>query len=312
MDVPPILPAYYRLRLRRALGARAGQTGSPRPADSVIISQPRGWQVNPATILPAPQGVGEQKHAPTDMPRSPDVVDNNINVPQGAAPDPGAPADYAHRYRVYSTLDMSESRRRMEDRVRRAKRRRLPCPFRSESGQCTKRFIRCGERSQFSMRETGRQQRLPHRCNYYPQIRGDHVLLVDDDPRMRQFCAQSLALFLDYDDEKILTAGAAFEAIDIIKKSKLSGRYCGLVISDIVMPRSSGYDLVNELYYRNFDTEVLLMKARDERADPPEGYMGNVEILPHRPFVGGTLSKPFHSNELISAISKLRFSRLLE
>jgi len=208
-------------------------------------------------------------------------------------------------------FDLSASRRRMEDRVRRIKRAGEPCPHCSKDGRCSRLYIRCGDRTQFTSRENGRLLTIPHHCNYDPGSPGDHVLIVDDDARMREFCKSAFSLFLKYDQARIITARSVREAIDVIRQGKFYNRHCGLVISDIVMPGATGYDLVDELYYRNFNTEVLLMKAQGDELPPPEGYAGNAEVFPGAPFVSAILDKPFHSDRLVAEVRRLRFGRLI-
>ena len=79
------------------------------------------------------------------------------------------------------------------------------------------------------------------------------------------------------------------------------------MITDIIMPGRTGYDLVNELYSRNFDCEIVLMKEERETVDLPSDYRGREEILPNQPFVSGILVKPFHSDKLILEVKNLRF-----
>jgi CheY-like chemotaxis protein len=202
---------------------------------------------------------------------------------------------------------MTRFRRQMEDRVRRSKRAGSACQFRNDEGQCTMLYIRCGDRLQYAMRESGDERRFYHQCTYDWRKRGSYVLIVDDDRNMLDFCKSSFQLFMRYDADKILTASSFLNAIDILARSKVEGKKIGLVIADIVMPGRSGYDLVNELYDRNFELEIVLMRAENESLPEPPGYKGSAEILPNLPFVSGTLAKPFHSDALVIEVKKLKF-----
>jgi DNA-binding response OmpR family regulator len=133
------------------------------------------------------------------------------------------------------------------------------------------------------------------------------VLIVDDDPNMLDFCTSSFALFLDFDGAKIATAVSVGKAVEQLSRSKILGEKFGLVIADIAMPGRTGFDLVNELYDRNFEVEIVLMKEAHEPFDPPAGYRGDTEVLPNQPFVSGVLTKPFHSEALVAEIKKLKF-----
>jgi CheY-like chemotaxis protein len=335
-----ITPAEYRPRLREVL-SRGATRGSPTRVseggllvvDRIIRSRgegapaPEAVSREPTAQAPdehvtgddiertsrryfyGPQGVGEAKHAPADRKPQPEINEDNIDVDQKDEPRP--PGEQVYRYLVHSHLDVSQSRRRMEDRVRRSKRVHAPCPFCTDEKLCSKPFIRCGDRLQYSIRESAVQRSRIHHCTYNPGKRGSYVLIVDDDPRMRDFCRSSFSLFLRYDADRVLTAGSAPEAIEILRRSKIAGDRIGLVISDIVMPGHSGYDLVNELYYRNFDVEVVVMSAEGEHPIEPPDYRGNTEVLPNLPFVGGHLTKPFHSHHLIETIRRLEFGEHL-
>jgi DNA-binding NtrC family response regulator len=158
------------------------------------------------------------------------------------------------------------------------------------------------------MRESGNERTFLHRCLYDWRLRGDRVLIVDDEEKMRNFCSSAFALFLHIDESRISTAPSVDRAIDLLMRSKIEGRKFGLVITDILMPGKSGYDLVNELYDRNFDVEIVLMKEEHEVVRFPQEYRGTTEVLPNRPFVSGILIKPFHSETLVLEVKKLRFN----
>jgi CheY-like chemotaxis protein len=250
---------------------------------------------------------GEAKHAPLDRKMPAEAAENSISIKQAEQPSAAAQADYAHRYLINSKVDASDLRRKIEDRVRRSKRAGSECPFKDADGQCSMLFIRCGDRLQFSMRESGSERRFFHRCTYDWRRRGDHVLIVDDDASTRDFCKSSFSLFMNYSPDMIATAGSVDAAIDMLSRSKIDGKKFGLVISDIIMPGRSGYDLVNELYSRNFDLEIVLMKEERETLDLPSGYRGGEEVLPNQSFVSGILIKPFHSDKLMLEVKNLRF-----
>jgi CheY-like chemotaxis protein len=296
--------------LRNRTGPTAADQPPPVPAERPPSgNEPRGPDMERRVggYPYAAQGLGEIKHAPADEKRPADMNEGKDDINQNDEPHP--PHEQVYRYQVHSRLDVSENRRRMENRVRRSKLLRSPCPFCTAERLCSKPFIRCGDRLQYSVRESAVQRTRTHHCTYDPARRGSYVLIVDDDPRMQEFCRSSFSLFLRYDAERIFTAGSAAEAIDILQRSKTAGDRIGLVITDIVMPGRSGYDLVNELYYRNFDVEVLVMSARDEYPVEPDDYRGNTEVVPNLPFVGGHLTKPFHSNHLIETVRRLEFGQ---
>jgi len=258
------------------------------------------------TQLPA-QGVGELKHAMVDEKRLPAYAKDNLSLPGSTPIEKEINATLAYKYQVQSNFDRTSIRERLENVVRKLRKRHLPCQFCNAKRQCTRLDIRCGDRTQFSSRETDRQVNLAHHCNYYPQVYGNHVLIVDDNETIREFCKSTFALFLDYDIEKIITAASAEEAFEYLNRGKIEGHHFGLVIIDIMMPHMSGYELVNELYERNYNLEILLIKEAHDEYNPPEHFKGDWEIIPGVSFVSGVLDKPFHSEQLISVVKKLQF-----
>jgi len=315
VNINDLNSAYYRYNLRDALRNRLtggqGQGAPPRPIHGFVVHDEVSHQSLLANIR-APQGAGEYKHAPLDEKPAPEINENNINVKQKAQPQPNNPPDYAYHYRVHSTLDVSEVRRKMENHVRIAKRAGKGCPFFDAERGCTRISIRCGDRVQYSNREDVRQITRKHGCAYIPGARQGNVLIVDDNPEMREFCKSSFALFLDYDVSRIFTAGSVEHAIDLCMQSKIDGFGFGLVIIDIDMPGINGYKLVDELYYRNYNTEILLMRSEFTLLKPHAGYTGTLEIVPGSPFVSGVLKKPFHSAKLVETLKNLDFGAFLK
>jgi CheY-like chemotaxis protein len=309
MEPNEVLSDYYRLRLSDALRGRLELSANQirneavKPvifADVLTLQQVRNQTVPP--IDP-----GELKHSALDRKSPGDTTENSIPLKQPAQPYASTAMEYARRYRMESRIDHTDFRRKMEDRVRRSKRAGSECPFKDENGQCSALFIRCGDRLQFSMRETGSERGYLHRCTWDWRNRGGNVLIVDDDEKMRNFCASSFSLFLNIDESRIATAPSVDRAIDLLMRSKIDGKKFGLVITDILMPGRTGYDLVNELYDRNFEVEIVLMKEEHDLVRVPSDYRGAAEVLPNRPFVSGILIKPFHSDALVLEVEKLRF-----
>jgi CheY-like chemotaxis protein len=310
MEPNSVLSDYYRLRFNDALRGRLELSASQIRSEAgkpILFTDVLTLQTikNPPLTSYDP---GEVKHSPLDKKSLGDTGENSIPVKQPEQATMVSPPEYAYRYRMMSTLNRSDTRKKMEDRVRRSKRAGLECPYKDENGQCTSLFIRCGDRLQFSMRENGQERAFFHKCTYDWRVRGNQVLIIDDDQTMLDFCASAFSLFMSFDKTRIRTASSVGQAIDILMRSKIEGGKFGLVITDILMPGRSGYDLVNELYDRNFDVEVVLMKEEREIAPFPAGYRGAAEVLPNRPFVSGILVKPFHSEKLVMEVEKLRFN----
>jgi two-component system cell cycle sensor histidine kinase/response regulator CckA len=80
-----------------------------------------------------------------------------------------------------------------------------------------------------------------------------HVLLVEDDPRVRTLGA----LVLRYAGHTVVTADGPLEALDIVK----ADRDIGVVVTDIVMPDMNGFDLADELRQMEPSIRVVFMSG---------------------------------------------------
>jgi hypothetical protein len=304
MDVGKILPFYYRYNLDTSL--REPVRTPPAKQDYVLIDSVMG--VNPSpTAARAPQDIGETKHSLVDEKSDQPEAEDAVQVRTIEESSRGSNAEKAQQYRSFSRLSLLESRRNMEKIVRMIKRMRGECPFIGENRKCTKVFIRCGERAQFSLRETTAQQVLPHSCRYVPASPGDGVLIVDADSRVREFCKQAMALFLGQVAGDIVETDSPVEALEALNRSKLNGRRFGLFIVDASIPENGGYWLVNELFRRNHNVGVILTTDERSRKSPPKDYAGDTELAPQERFVGAVLRKPFHSDELLAVVKKLKY-----
>jgi CheY-like chemotaxis protein len=303
MDIEGILPSFHRYNLDSSLRepVRTPQTKQ----DYVFIDMVMGVKP-PASAARAALDIGETKHSLVDQRTPQPLEENPVTVRTIEEASKASNAQQALRYRSFSRLSLLESRKNMEKIVRMIKRMRGECPFAGD-GRCTKVFIRCGDREQYSLRETTAQQVRPHACRYVPAARGDGVLIVEADPRVREFCKQSLALFLGQIAGDIVATDSPSEAIELLGRSKMSGRHIGLFIIDTCLPENGGYELVNELFRRNHNVGIILTTDERGRMHPPRDYSGNVELAPQERFAGTVLKKPFHSEELLSALKKVGY-----
>ncbi|MBD3319594.1 MAG: response regulator [Chitinivibrionales bacterium] len=308
MDVGPVITNLYRLRFRQILADRARRQAANEARDDVLfadlyISRDRGIEERQP---PAPQGIGEYKHAATEVDRDEQVLDTTDLVKQPEAKTDNWQAESALKYVVGSGIGPSVNvRRQMESRVRAAKREGAPCPHTLQNGTCSALFIRCGDRAQYAVGESVGQRKLPHKCLYRPGKRGDYILVVDDDRAVREFCKNSFELFFEYESDKIIPLDNGYKAIDTINRFKMTNRQCGLVVADIDIPGINGYDLVNELYNRNINAEIILMKDKEDHIPKPSDYAGDREIVPDHTFVAQTLKKPFHSAAFVDTIRSM-------
>lgn len=109
------------------------------------------------------------------------------------------------------------------------------------------------------------------------------VLVVDDDPRMRDL----LALLLRFSKFEVLSAANPVEAMRAIQDRA----DIALVIADIVMPGMNGYDLADEIAKVRPDIRMVFMSGF--AADPLR-----------RPVNAPCLAKPFTVEELLSVVDE--------
>jgi two-component system phosphate regulon response regulator OmpR len=120
-----------------------------------------------------------------------------------------------------------------------------------------------------------------------------HVLIVDDDDRIRDLTKQ----FLAREGHRVTTAQDAASARKLFQTFSFD-----LAILDIMMPGESGLSLLKALRDENNMTPVLLLTARAQASDRIEGLrLGADDYLP----------KPFEPEELaLRAAAILRRSHV--
>lgn len=107
-----------------------------------------------------------------------------------------------------------------------------------------------------------------------------HILIVDDDDRIRDLTRQ----FLTREGHRVTTAGDAGAARKLMRTFNFD-----LTILDIMMPGEDGLALLSSLREGGDDTPVLLLTARGQASDRIEGLrLGADDYLP----------KPFEPEEL--------------
>ena len=113
-----------------------------------------------------------------------------------------------------------------------------------------------------------------------------HILVVDDDERIRELVKQYLN-----DNEYLVTtannAEDAKEKVDIIKFD--------IIILDIMMPGQSGLDFTNE-NKKKINTPVILLTAKGEVSERIEGLEVGADDY---------LAKPFEPKELVLRIKNI-------
>tara|TARA_B100000586_G_scaffold203615_1_gene151442 strand:- start:6 stop:683 length:678 start_codon:yes stop_codon:yes gene_type:complete len=115
-----------------------------------------------------------------------------------------------------------------------------------------------------------------------------HILIVDDDDRIRELVKQ----YLNNNDYLVTTANSAEDAkkkVDIVKFD--------IIILDIMMPGQSGLEFTNE-NKKKINTPIILLTAKGEPSERIEGLEIGADDY---------LAKPFEPKELI-----LRIKNILE
>jgi DNA-binding response OmpR family regulator len=112
------------------------------------------------------------------------------------------------------------------------------------------------------------------------------ILIVDDDPNMRQLAA----VFLKDEGYDIVQASDGIEALKKLETTKVD-----LVVLDIMMPNMDGWELCRQLreYY---DIPILMLTAKGETSDKVQGFQLGTDDY---------LVKPFEPLELVVRVKAL-------
>jgi two-component system response regulator MprA len=113
------------------------------------------------------------------------------------------------------------------------------------------------------------------------------ILLVDDEPALRQSVARSLR----FEGYTVVTASDGREALDVVR----SARPDALVL-DVMMPRLDGLGVCRSLRAEGDRTPVLMLTARDAVQDTVAGLDAGADDY---------LAKPFAYDELLARLRAL-------
>ena len=119
-----------------------------------------------------------------------------------------------------------------------------------------------------------------------PADDASHVLVVDDDRRIRDL----LSRYLAQQGYRVTTAASASEA-----RAKLRGLDFDLLVLDVMMPGESGVEFAKWLRTQS-DAPILMLTARAETADRVLGLEAGVDDY---------LTKPFEPKELSLRIASI-------
>ena len=113
-----------------------------------------------------------------------------------------------------------------------------------------------------------------------------HILVVDDDDRIRELVKQ----YLLENKYLITTAKDAFDA-----KNKIEIIKFDLIVLDIMMPKKSGLELTSEIK-KEIDLPIILLTAKGETSERVTGLEFGADDY---------LSKPFEPKELLLRIKNI-------
>lgn len=112
-----------------------------------------------------------------------------------------------------------------------------------------------------------------------------HVLVVDDDPGIREVITQAL----EGDGYSVATAGNGREALDRVAESRPL-----LVLLDLQMPIMTGWEVLSALRESKTDVPVVFMTA---------GYRAQAEAEKYH--ADGFMAKPFDLDVLFDVVERL-------
>ena len=115
-----------------------------------------------------------------------------------------------------------------------------------------------------------------------------HVLVVDDDDRIRELVKQ----YLEKNNFLVTSAKDSLDA-----KKKLEILKFDILILDIMMPGQSGLSLTKEIKKNNL-TPIILLTAKDEKRDRIKGLELGADDY---------LGKPFEPKELLLRINNILY-----
>lgn len=108
-----------------------------------------------------------------------------------------------------------------------------------------------------------------------------NILFAEDDVNINEFVTDSLKL----EGYNVFSCLDGKEALDTYKSQDIH-----LVLSDIMMPKLDGYQLVEKIRANNKKIPIILLTARDDKVSKQFGYKLEIDDY---------ITKPFDIDELI-------------
>jgi two-component system copper resistance phosphate regulon response regulator CusR len=118
-----------------------------------------------------------------------------------------------------------------------------------------------------------------------------NLLLVDDDPKFRGFMQKGL----QESGMRVDTAGSGEQALELLH-GRPSGSF-DLLLLDVMLPKSSGWDVLEQLRQGGDPTPVIFLTARSAVEERVKGLMLGADDY---------VIKPFEFSELLARIEAVR------
>lgn len=91
-----------------------------------------------------------------------------------------------------------------------------------------------------------------------------NILVVEDDKNLRKL----ITTYLQRNKYNTYEATNGEEALNVLDQS-----YIDLIVSDIMMPKMNGYELIKSLREAKYDVPILIITAKSEIEDKKEGFL---------------------------------------
>lgn len=91
-----------------------------------------------------------------------------------------------------------------------------------------------------------------------------NILVVEDDKNLRKL----ITTYLQRNKYNTYEATNGEEALNVLDQS-----YIDLIVSDIMMPKMDGYELIKLLREAKYDVPILIITAKSEIEDKKEGFL---------------------------------------
>ena len=100
-----------------------------------------------------------------------------------------------------------------------------------------------------------------------------NILVVEDDKNLRKL----VTTYLQRNKYNTYEATNGEEALNVLDQS-----YIDLIISDIMMPKMDGYELIKSLREAKYDVPILIITAKSEIEDKKEGFLLLCAVCPDK------------------------------